>query len=155
MTGPVHTGKTTALARLVARYPSDFVGILAPVIDGQRYLRDSSTGETRCLENPVNAKDALPVGPYVFSRSVFGWARQRLAQQAELFPDRWLIIDELGKLELRGEGLAPEATAIITHREERVIVVVRDSLLASWSSVLGTRYSMVRRDQLGMMFSQK
>ena len=130
LTGPVHSGKTTSLQELIAQYPDRFAGILAPVIDRQRYLLDISTGEQQCLECPVDEQDKLPVGPYVFSQTVFRWARQRLAGQAGAFPGRWLIIDEVGKLELKNQGLAPTAIEVIRQTPNDMIVVVRDTLLS-------------------------
>ena len=130
LTGPVHTGKTTALQALIAQHPDRFAGILAPVMDQQRYLLDIRTGEQRCLECSASREDTLPVGPYMFSQAVFRWARRRLSEQAKAYPDRWLIIDEVGKLELKGQGLAPIALEIAKDKQASdVLVIVRDSLV--------------------------
>lgn len=150
LTGRVHTGKTTALQTLVARHPNRFAGVLAPVINQQRYLRDISTGEQRCLERPLGPEDKLPVGPYTFSRAVFHWARQRLTEHAAMYPDRWLIIDEVGKLELRGQGLAPLAVEIAKNdHTSKVLIVVRDSLVDQAIHRLDKKqYLVVRKEDL-------
>ena len=149
LTGPVGTGKTTALQQLVQRHPDRFAGLLAPVIHQQRHLQDISTGELRLLETPPSAPDALPVGKYVFSAGVFAWARERLVEQAASFPRRWLILDEIGKLELQAKGLAPVAMDILRgDRVNNLIVVIRDSLLQQVTENLQRQYAIIQKEEL-------
>lgn len=149
LTGPVGTGKTTALQQLIQRHPDRFAGILAPVIHHQRHLQDVSTGELRLLEVPPAAPDALPVGKYVFSATVFVWARKRLSEQAALFPQRWLILDEVGKLEVQGKGLAPVAMQILrSDWVNNLIVVIRDSLLQHVTENLQRQYAIIHQEEL-------
>ena len=134
-------------------HPDRFAGILAPVIHQQRHLQDISTGELRLLETPPTASDALPVGKYVFSAAVFAWARERLVEQAASFPQRWLILDEVGKLEVQGKGLAPVAMEML--RDDRVnnlIVVIRDSLLNQVTENL-PRYTVTHKEELSSFFT--
>jgi nucleoside-triphosphatase THEP1 len=53
-------------------------------------------------------------------------------QATELKP-HWLIIDEIGPIELRGEGLEPQVSQILKEyprtRKNRLILVIRDQLL--------------------------
>ena len=153
LTGPVGTGKTTALQQLVRVHPDRFAGLLAPVIRHQRHLQDISTGELRLLETSPAAPDALPVGKYVFSASVFAWARERLAEQAASFPHRWFVLDEIGKLELQGKGLAPVAMEILQgDRVNNLLVVVRDSLLPAATEHLSRPYTIIHKEALDIHF---
>ena len=149
LTGPVGTGKTTTLQQLIRLHPDRFAGILAPVIHQQRHLQDISTGELRLLETPPAASDALPVGKYVFSAAVFAWARERLVEQAASFPQRWFILDEVGKLEVQGKGLAPVAMEMLRgDRVNNLIVVIRDSLLNQVTENLPRQYTVTHKEKL-------
>ena len=133
VSGPVHTGKTTRLAARVNAAPVDYCGILAPVdAYGQRYLRDVVSEEQRLLSCTADHPNAIAVGPYHFSTAVFSWAQQRLREHHLHYPDRVLLIDEIGKLELIDSGLAPICWQLIDEREKRdqgVLIVVRDTLV--------------------------
>lgn len=135
VTGPVHTGKTTRLAARVAAAPGACCGLLAPVdVAGLRYLRCAVSGEQRRLSCGAEAPDAVAVGPYHFHEGVFTWGRVLLAAHDAAFPRRTLIVDELGKLELRGAGLAPVCWRVLARRRangQPALVVVRDSLVAA------------------------
>jgi nucleoside-triphosphatase len=133
LTGPVHMGKTTRLNEWI-KYQKNVDGILAPIIDGQRHLHRIKTGELQQLElNDENsAQKIVKIGQYQFTGEVFDWARQQLYEAAQSCPD-WLIIDEIGPLELGGEGLEPAVSIIIsslkTDNHTKLLLVIRDRLL--------------------------
>lgn len=133
ITGPVHTGKTTRLTERIAANPRQYCGLLAPVdAAGKRYLRDIVTGEKRMLDCSPENNDAVPVGPYVFSESVFAWGRSVLLAHHEKYPSRILVIDEIGKLELRNAGLASACWEVIFAQKKsatQLLLVVRESLM--------------------------
>ena len=133
ITGPVHTGKTTRLGERIAANQSQYCGLLAPVdAAGKRYLQDIVTSERRMLDCSPQAKEVVLVGPYTFSGEVFAWGRSVLADHHANYPNRTLVIDEIGKLELKGEGLADICWKVIEARENSktpLILVVRDSLV--------------------------
>ena len=130
--GPVHTGKTTRLAARIARNHDQYCGLLAPIDEsGNRYLQDIVSGERRMMDCSPEAVDAVVVGPYAFSESVFAWGRSTLLAHHKAHPDRTLVIDEIGKLELREEGLAAACWEVIKLRESAflsTLLIVRDSL---------------------------
>jgi len=132
ITGLVHTGKTTRLGERIAKKPTQYCGLLAPVdAAGKRYLQDIVTSEKRMLDCSPQAKDVVLVGPYAFSGEVFAWGRSVLLDHHVDYPNRTLVIDEIGKLELRGEGLADAAWEVINARnrsDSPLILVVRESL---------------------------
>ena len=141
--GPVHTGKTTKLTQRVALAPEQYCGLLAPVDEeGSRYLHDVVSSEQRRLTCSSEAADAIPVGPYHFHEEVFAWGRSLLRTHAEQYPKRTLIIDELGKLELRDAGLAPACWQVLRKRKEagkKSLIVVRDSLVAAVEERLSSK----------------
>jgi nucleoside-triphosphatase len=128
-TGPVHTGKTTRIAEWASR--NNCTGILSPIINGKRHLREIKSGELKLLESDSNI-NSISIGRYNFKKEVFEWGRQKLLAEYESEPE-WLVIDEYGKLELRGEGLEPVISTIINHwkinKKNNLLIVVRDYLV--------------------------
>ncbi|MEM9980899.1 MAG: nucleoside-triphosphatase [Bacteroidota bacterium] len=131
LTGPIGTGKTTQLTKWVAQQ-QQVAGILAPVRAGKRHLQDITSGEAKILEASPTTQQKIQVGRYTFDEAVFAWARVCLQEAIEKLP-RYLIIDEIGKLELRQEGLEPAVTEVLQAYQQQVsfdlILVIRDTLL--------------------------
>lgn len=128
-TGPVQTGKTTRVGGWASQ--NNCSGILAPIINGKRHLKDLSSGEEKLLEDESN-RNLISIGRYNFKKEVFEWGRQKLLAEYESEPE-WLVIDEYGKLELRNEGLEPAISTIINHwkinKKNNLLIVVRDYLV--------------------------
>ena len=137
LTGPIQTGKTTRLLRWCTGR-TDVDGILAPVVDDHRHLVRISNGDTRDLEELGRGDTPVKVGPYTFSSQVFAWGREQLTEAGQWLTgaarSRWLVVDEYGKLELRGEGLEPDVTDAIRmlltrSAETNVLLVIRGGLV--------------------------
>ncbi len=136
LSGPIHSGKTTRLSKWIqSEHKVD--GILQPVINGKRFLQHMSSGEKRQLEmsETFSDKNVIKIGQYLFDQAVFNWAQEKLLIAGRNDLD-WLVIDEFGKLELKGEGLEPAISKIINEKAENsnanIIVVVRDYLLSEF-----------------------
>lgn len=132
--GPVHSGKTTRLANWVAEQ-NNIDGILAPVHEGKRYLKRIASGEKRLLDevgSQFNAADVYSIGAFAFSKAVFNWGVEAL-QDALTQSLHWLVIDEIGFLELDDRGLEPAVKqALDPDRKfgpENVLIVVREKLV--------------------------
>ncbi len=131
-TGEIKTGKTTRLQKWVKENP-DADGILSPVIDGCRNIVSVKSNEARLLEYHGDDKsiELTKIGNYNFLTSVFEWGREEL-YNAYLQKPKWLIVDEIGPLELRGEGLEPVVSRILNDSANdatNVVLVVRKPLL--------------------------
>lgn len=132
LSGPVRSGKTTRLEKWV-QAQANIDGILAPVIDEKRCLRHIASAETKLLEkrNCSEADQLIRIGRHTFSEEVFTWAREKLCLCMETKRD-WLIIDEIGPLELDGMGLEPVVSQILSARKQfpdlKIVLVVRESL---------------------------
>ena len=129
LTGPVKSGKSTKLLDWV-RDQSDASGILSLFIDSKKHLYSISDNKKKCLETS-NKGDVL-VGRYMFDSKVFEWAQKKLIGELQN-ANHYLIIDEVGYLELKGEGLEPMLSKTIKTIEERdditLLLVVRESLV--------------------------
>lgn len=136
LSGPVQTGKSTRLKKWVAD-KSSADGILQIVKDNKRYLFDIRSKLERLLS--VNETDdqsnIINVGNFAFNKRTFEWARAELLNSLENRPE-WLIVDEVGKLELIGEGLEPAVYDLMLKAKDypttKFLFIVRDSLLQSF-----------------------
>ncbi len=136
ISGPVHSGKTTGLLSWL-KNKNNLYGIFSPVIDGKRYLLDINSNEKRILEvsGKEDQKDVITVGKYKFDKSVFEWGCEVIADSIEENPE-WIVIDEVGPLELQGEGLAKAINKVFSHQNifvrTNLVLVVRDYLMTDF-----------------------
>lgn len=111
-------------------------GILTPDIDGKRKLWDIRSGVYYELEiAPEHAStDSIHIGRFYFDAGVFKQAQEILLQSIALSPE-WILVDEIGKLELQYQsGLEPAVSTLIHHfrrdaGHSKLLLVVRDYLL--------------------------
>ncbi|MDZ7764952.1 MAG: nucleoside-triphosphatase [Melioribacteraceae bacterium] len=126
--GPIHSGKTTRLQKFIADKNCD--GIVAPVNDGKRYIQRIKTGEIKPLE--TENEDAIVIGKYKFSKETMEWARQQIQESLQSNID-YLVIDEVGKLEMVDQGYEPMVNFVVDKFKKEnlfdLILVVRESLV--------------------------
>lgn len=134
------SGKTYSLMKWSEKR-KDVHGILSPVIDGKRMFLDIDSRELFPMEALPGEKETLQVGKYIFSRKSFDRAIAIL-EEARHKPG-WLIIDEAGPLELRGEGLH-EVLLRSLKRNGNSLIVVRDGLEKDFFSLLGPSVRVIR-----------
>lgn len=135
LTGPIQTGKTTWLSNNI--HGKKVSGILQPVLNGKRTFLDINTGLSVPLESEKEMEDSqtISVGKYFFRREAFEWAKNVLISANQYQPE-WIIMDEIGKLEIfQNDGLEPAVAQIIAMCQEKkinsnLILVIRDSLLS-------------------------
>ncbi|MBD3410693.1 MAG: hypothetical protein GF419_10870 [Ignavibacteriales bacterium] len=124
---PKGSGKTSTLLAW-ARRQGDAAGVGQPTIDGVRYLEIVETGERLRLEAGAEESDPLLVGRYRFRREAFRQANRRAVAALNLDPAVFFL-DEIGALELEGEGVAPALErALATNRAGRLLLVIREHL---------------------------
>ncbi len=132
LSGSVKSGKTTELMNLI-KARENISGILQPVIDGKRYVYFIDTGEKMQLELEAgSSKNFIKIGQYKFDLAAMEWAKGSLIF-ADSLDNKILIIDEFGKLELKGIGLEPVISDIINASKnsqlKKIVLVVRDYLV--------------------------
>ena len=130
VTGKIQTGKTTGLFSFASNNKS-VDGILAPIVDGQRRLYHISSKTLKNFEVKEHNNSTVSVGKYLFLSESFNWANSKILESFNNSPD-WLIIDEIGKLELKGEGLHRSVESVIKKVDTsttKIILVIRDYLL--------------------------
>lgn len=130
VTGPIRSGKTTRLFQFTSMQNS-VDGILAPIVNSKRKLYHISSKSLKNFQVDEKNNNTILVGDYIFLNESFSWANNKLLQSFSKSPD-WLIVDEVGKLELKGQGLDPAVKKIILeiyNSKTSLILVIRDYLL--------------------------
>ena len=99
-TGEINSGKTNSLLKWSKEKPYIF-GILTPKNEKrERYFLDLNSGITFKMEANEFDVNTISVGPYLFKKESFDLANQILGNTVKKLNKGFLIIDELGKLEL-------------------------------------------------------
>ncbi|MCX6175621.1 MAG: hypothetical protein NTZ27_12785 [Ignavibacteriales bacterium] len=149
LTGPVHTGKTSRLMHW-ATQKKNIDGIFQPVIDDKRFIYHIASRTLRQLETD-ETRDVTMIGKFKFSNQTFDWAKNILGDciNKEL---EWLVIDEIGPLELEGKGLEPTISKLFSEIEKfngNILCVVRDSILEKFVEHyrLESKYDLINLDQ--------
>ncbi|MEW6507872.1 MAG: nucleoside-triphosphatase [Bacteroidota bacterium] len=142
--GPIKCGKTTQLMKWAASQ-MNIDGIFQPVIEGKRFLYHISSRTLKQLETDDD-NNIFAIGNYKFLKDSFEWAKNVLRKSVKDQLD-YLIIDEVGPLELDGKGLEPAITELLESKNnfsEKVIFVVRKSMLEKFIKHyhLETKYKM-------------
>lgn len=133
LTGNIRSGKTTTLLNW-SKNRKDVDGLLCPDnSNGKRYFQKLKTQEKFQLEMEDSDKDNLiSVGKFRFLKSAFENANQYLIACSKENPN-YLVFDELGKLELKNQGLHEAAKVLVKNHEStsisHLILVVRTSLV--------------------------
>lgn len=135
VTGPVQSGKSTTILKNIQSNNS-LGGILTIDRNGKRELLEIKSKKYhrfQILNEEINNQDIITIGKFTFEKDAFDRATQIILKDLSTNSGP-VIIDELGKLELKGEGLHEVITASIkayrsgtfTHD---LIILIRDYLL--------------------------
>ena len=129
LTGEIQTGKTTLLQQF-CRQRNDVAGILTPVVNGKRVFYDIAGKNSFSMEASGD-EDSIPIGKYVFSVAAFAKANNILLSAVAHNDCKYLIIDEIGPLEIKQQkGLYQSLNKIPgSSFNYNLIIVVRQSLV--------------------------
>lgn len=137
---PVHSGKTTDLMNWCSG-KKNTGGILMPDMDGCRMMLDLRTQEIFEAECPDPEESLNPlqnIGRFHFYSSSFRKANAILLHEMRIGPS-WLVIDEVGKLEMETNGFYPALNILIPHYRSKpepgdLLLVIRNSLVQNLCS---------------------
>ena len=135
LTGQVRSAKTTALQNWL-KGRSGAAGILSPDIGKLRKFYDIASEDYfdfQIDENTNEDLDITRVGRFTFLDSTFKRANDILRQAGNSDAD-YIIIDELGKLELKKKGLYTSIKYLLDKHNKKelkanLLIVIRDYLL--------------------------
>jgi nucleoside-triphosphatase THEP1 len=131
LTGERGVGKTTVCRETVTLAKArDYTcgGILTLTQPGGELdVLDASSGDTRRLTLPPDAKPAIVQGHFRFAPETLGWGNMVLARAT---PCQLLVIDELGPLEIeQGRGWTKAPDVLRRGNFALALVVVRPELV--------------------------
>lgn len=144
LTGPVHSGKTTLLRKLLGELEArghevDGYLSVAVVQNGTTAgydLVDSRDKKAFPFLRREGHKDWQRTGAYFFLPGALGSAQEIILSHRD---KRFLVIDEVGPLELRGKGVWPAVSRLLSRPQLRCLLVVRKPLLRDLKKLLGKR----------------
>ncbi|MGA9211828.1 nucleoside-triphosphatase [Kaistella sp.] len=133
LSGNIETGKTTTLLKWT-NGRNDVFGILTPRNENDiRYILDINTKEHFEMQADLETPNVIVVGRYRFLKSAFEKGNDIIKNATQNNRSGYIIIDELGKLELKSKGLYPSASVAIRetiHNSElHLILIIRTELL--------------------------
>ncbi len=127
LTGSKGCGKTTSLLNYCNTH-KNVVGILTPIINNKRCFYNILSKDFFAMKYASEANDeAISVGKYLFSSNAF--SKANLIFQNIDTGNNQVIIDEIGPLELRGEGFANSLKQLLQKDFINLILVVREELI--------------------------
>jgi nucleoside-triphosphatase THEP1 len=129
LTGPIKTGKTTRLLNWLSD-KENVHGIATPIVKNKRVFYDLFEKKYFPMEAGSGENEILTIGKYVFSKN--GFKKAEGVIEKGIFHSQYLVIDEIGPLELKGEGFCGVLKNIlnIEKRNFILLLVVRASILS-------------------------
>lgn len=157
LTGPVHSGKTSLLKKVVGELKSRGVradGFLSLAVHNGKDLAgydlfDLKTGKAIPYLRKEGKKNWPKVGPFFFIPRALARAKKKILCCAQ--PD-FLIVDEVGPLEVCGGGIWPALSAALRNPSRRYLLVVRQSILRDVLDLIShnrTEIINIKRDKNG------
>ena len=129
----VRTGKTSALLEWIETW-DEVRGVLCPDgKDGKRYLLDLESRKEFPFEVDESNEKTISIGKFHFAKPSFELANYILKKAFDEGDYEFLVVDELGKLELENEGMHAAADYIFKNykpsEDQHIMTVVRTSLV--------------------------
>jgi len=146
----IRSGKTTELMQAFAANKG-VAGVLMPDVNGLRHVFELASKNTYPVQLSENSpeKGSIKVGRFSFSQLAFQHAEQSILKSLETSPE-WVIVDEIGKLELDNSGFHQAVHACLEACKQQVckqlVLVVRDSLLVPVIEKYHLQEAMVIQD---------
>ncbi len=134
---PTRSGKTTALINFIFNTGLSVKGILSPDFGHKRVFFDIENRSSFDFETDASSAEKISVGRFHFLPDAFLKAQQIITDACETTRGSydWLIIDEVGKLEItQNKGLASAVHRAVEvfkngSAKGKLLLVVRDTLL--------------------------
>jgi nucleoside-triphosphatase len=145
LTGPVGSGKTSFLRRLLTYLGSE--GVAVAGFFGQRiFIDEELTGYDLIDAATLHRHPFLRKGEAAAGEDAVGPFRVDAAGQAaahgilrDSAPAALLVVDELGPLELQGRGHWPVLAPLLDDPARHFLVVIRDAYLEEFGRIFNGR----------------
>jgi nucleoside-triphosphatase THEP1 len=125
LTGAIQTGKSEALLQWCKH--ENMSGFITPTFLEKKILYNISNKE-KTLYQAEEGNDTIAIGQYFLAKNAFAIANSIVLNSVAL-QKKWIVMDEIGKLELNNEGHHDTLLYLLNNYEGNILLVVRDSLL--------------------------
>jgi nucleoside-triphosphatase THEP1 len=145
LSNPVQTGKTTSLIKW-AEKRNDVFGILTPVTNNKRMFMDIHPRHLFAMEATGDETERVTVGRFEFSKTNFERAIKIIRDAMN--KTGWLVIDEIGPLELRREGFYHVLKEGLQNKNEQqtILLVVREGMADAVKELFQIKDAVVIND---------
>ena len=142
ITGDVGVGKSTVCRKIVEMAKADGMtcgGVLTSKQDENLLVENIVTGETHLLASANRDEGQIAIGRYFFNRNgiEFGQLATRQSRPVHL-----LTVDEMGPLELKGEGFSDVFNMVHERRTKNNLLVIRKNLLHKCEKRLNLKFAI-------------
>jgi nucleoside-triphosphatase len=130
LSGDIRTGKTTSIYQAAIKR-NDVGGFLTPDLDGTRILYDLFNRQRYPFQvEKDDLQQVIHVGRFTFLVSTFTLGSQIVLEQATNNAINYIVVDEVGKLELKNEGFHSLVEKLISMDiNQDLILVIRSFLV--------------------------
>ncbi|MBK9255585.1 MAG: hypothetical protein IPM42_08880 [Saprospiraceae bacterium] len=131
LSGPIRSGKTTALQKWLAENQIRAGGFLTPDQDGKRIIYDIELNSGYPLEvHESLSRNIIKVGHFTFDNDIFLQFSDMTIRQC-MDGKEWIILDEIGKLEITEQGFhkLTEGLLLLKKPHQKYLFVIRDTLV--------------------------
>lgn len=130
LTGAKNSGKSTRLMKW-SMYQKDVAGIICLRKNKKKKLYSIHSNQFKNHEVKTKTESVISIGQFNFSQESFDWAEQEILKALEIKP-AWLILDEIGPIELQGMGHDKIIKQIFSYPElssTKLLLVIRENLV--------------------------
>lgn len=132
LTGPIRSGKTTSVQNWIRQNGLQCGGFISPDDGGRRVLTNLQNGKKIEFEvDPKFHSDIIHVGPFAFNKQSFIRAEQWTKEHFSNPQINLIVLDEIGKLELKDKGFHELLDWLLKkNTEKNLLIIVRSTLLS-------------------------
>jgi len=143
LTGDIQTGKTTLLQQF-CQQQKNAAGILTPIVNSRRMFYDIAGNLLFEMEAAGN-EEQVAIGKYLFSAAAFTEAKRILLAASKETGITYLIIDEIGPLEIKKQqGLYHTLSEILSVEfNYTLVLVIRQTLVDEATTVFNLENPVV------------
>lgn len=126
LTGDVQSGKSNALWQFALLHRR--IGFVTPTIFGKKKFKSLQENFFRAYQLDEENDYCYKIGRYFLCRKAFDVA-EKIGMESLKNPDKWFVLDEIGKLELLNKGHHKLAENLLRLYPHNMLWVVRENLL--------------------------
>lgn len=125
LSGAIQTGKSEALLRWCEH--KDVGGFVTPTFLDKKILYNLLNGKKTPFQTE-KSENTIAIGNYFLDKNAFIIANT-IISEAIAIQKEWIVIDEIGKLELNDEGHHVALLELLYNYKGNILLVVRDTLV--------------------------